>query len=189
MRIQITNAARGIDIMCCTAIQTGVHHSDVEGPRQRRRITRQQAFRHSTFSKRDAVNGDAMATHFKPFGSWLGAEDMAKRRRFKLLADLGCSVVISAQDKGANAGLRQSDQFLLQKTRSLCRGLRPVPQVTCNQQSIYTFGQAQINDARQSRATGNTDLGCKVGVAQSQGDQRRVQMQISGVNKSECHLS
>ena len=63
--------------MCRTAIQTGVHHPDVEGPRQRRRITRQQAFRHCTFSKRDAVNGDAMATHLKPFGSWLGAEDMA----------------------------------------------------------------------------------------------------------------
>jgi hypothetical protein len=48
--------------------------------------------------------------------------------------------------------------------------------------------QAQIDDAGQSGATGDAHFGREDGVTQRQRDQRRIQMQIGGMNKTERHL-
>jgi len=53
---------------------------------------------------------------------------------------------------------------------------------------IHRLGQAQIDDAGQSGATGDAHFGREDGVTQRQRDQRRIQMQIGGMNKTERHL-
>ena len=88
MRVQISDAARRIDIMPGAAVQAGVHHADVKRPGHRKRIQRQQAARCHRLGKADAMHRDQMAACIERFGLGLRPKHPRPRRRIKLARDL-----------------------------------------------------------------------------------------------------
>ena len=108
-------------------------------------------------------------------------------RQRKLVGDARFRVVIAANDKGPNPGFVQPPQLIGEKAGSLHRGLFAVVEVAGDQESVDLLGKAEINHVGEGFSRRPADQLGKRRLAQRQGAQRRIEVDVGGMNESERH--
>src|SRR4051812_17371134 len=91
----------------------------------------------------------------------------------EFLCYLGKGVVVAPDDEDLNAYLVQTAELLGEKARRLHRGLLAVVKIAGQQERIYLFVEAQVDDTRENLPAGVADEFRQPRIAQSERTQRR----------------
>ena len=92
--------------------------------------------------------------------------------------------MIATNHEDANPGLMQAPDLLGQETGRFHRCLVAIIKVACQQQRVDMLFQAQIDNAHESPPCRVPNQIGKIRIAQGKRTQRRVQMDIRGVDEA-----
>ncbi len=95
--------------------------------------------------------------------------------------------MIAANDEDADISRVQLADLVGQEARRLHRGLVAVVQIARQQQGVHPLLQAQLDDARERLPCRIADQFRQFPVPQRQRPQRRIQMDVGGVDEPEWH--
>jgi len=184
--VQIGGTARRIGIMARRAAKTGVQDTDVDGVRDRPAIAWQQAFGRGRIGEAEPMDGHRFLARRALDQHMLGpaAKQLDQIRQHQLLRDPGKGVMIAADDEAADTGGGQASQFIRQERSRLHRGLVAVIKIAGDDKRVDALFQAQVDNGAERLPRGGADEAGKVRIAQSQRLQRRIEMDVSGMDET-----
>ncbi len=115
------------------------------------------------------------------------AEHFHQLRQGELPRDAGFCVVVAANDEGPDPRLVQAPELIREKARGLHRGLLAVVEVAGDQERVDLLGKAELDHGGEGFARRAADQLGKRRLAQRQSAQRRIEVDVGGVNESERH--
>ena len=135
---------------------------------------------------------DAMHRHLEPaaaerHGLSAPGKDLDRFGQGQLPRDSGLCVVIAANDKGRDARLVEPPQLIGEKPRRLHRRLLAVVEVAGDQQRIDLFRKAEIDHGDKGFSRRPADQISEFRIAQRERRQRRIEVDVGGMNESEGH--
>ncbi len=139
--------------------------------------------------KADAVDMDLAPVRERPRPHRLSpsVEDMHVRREGELAGDLRLRVVIAADEIDADARRLQPPHLGHQEERRRHGGLRAVVKIAGDHEGVDRLGERDVDDALQRRAGRPAHEVAEVGIAEGQGGERRIEVQVSRVDEAERH--
>ena len=114
-------------------------------------------------------------------------EDLDRFGQGQLPGDAGLGVVIAANEEGRDARLVEPPQLIGEKARRLHRRLLAVVEVAGDQERVDLFRKAEIDHGDKGFSRRPADQIGEFGIAQRQRRQRRIEVDVGGMNESEGH--
>lgn len=113
MPVQIGSATGRVIVVARAAIQTGMHHADIERLGLRRRIAGQQAFCNMGVAKAQSMDRDGMAVDLQLDRLGTATENQGIFRRLKLPGLARQRIMVAPDDVATDPGPLQAQQFAL----------------------------------------------------------------------------
>jgi len=187
--VEVGDAAGGVVVVAGRAAKAGVHQADVQRVRHRRLVARQQAVGGGGLREAHAVDGDAErgAGRLGDDRFGMGAKQLDAVGEAQFLRDPRLGVVVAADDEDADAALIEAAQLFGQETGGFHGRLVAVVEIAGEDQGIDLFVEAKCYDGREGVPGGGADEVREFRIAQGEGAQRRVEVDVGGVNKTVGH--
>ncbi len=185
--VEIGQPAGRVKAMRRRAAEARMHHADVHGPRSRRAELRQEAFWRVLLREAHAMHRDVDPAPRERSRFRAAGEDLHRFGQGQLPRDAGFCVVIAANEEGRDARLVEPSQLIGEKPRRFHRRLLAVVEVAGDQKRVDLFGKAEVDHGDESFSRRPANQTSQFGIAQRERRQRRIEVDVGGVNESEGH--
>ena len=185
--VEIRKPAGRVEAVSRRAVDARVQHADVDASGNRGVEFRQQTVGRVLVGETHAVNRRLEPAAGERHSFRAPGEDLDQLRQGQLPGDAGLSVVVAADDERLDARLMEPPQLIDKKARRLHRRLFAVVEVASDQERIDLLRKAEINHDDKGFSRRPADQLRKLGVAQRQRRQRRIEVNVGGVNESDRH--
>ena len=164
-----------------------MQHADIDRALMRGAELRQQTLRRVLLREAHAVHDDVQAAPRKRDRFRAAAEHFHQLRQGEFARNAGLGVVVAANDEGLDPRLVQAAELVREKARGLHRSLLAVVEVAGDQERVDLLSKRELDHGGKGFARRSADHLRKRRLAQRQSAQRRVKVDIGGVNESEGH--
>ena len=164
-----------------------MQHADVDRAIGGTAELRQQAFRRVLVLEADPMHGDVERPTAQRHGLGPSLEDLYRLRQHQLVGDAGFGVVIAANDESLDSGLVQAAKLIRQKACGLHRGLLAVIEVAGDQKRVDLLRKAKLDHGGEGFPRRSADQVGERRLAQRQGAQRRIEVDVGCVDELEGH--
>ena len=185
--MQLRCAAGRVDIVARRAGEAGVQDADIDGVRGRLLEFRQQALRRLWLGEAEAVQDDVQRARTQLHRLGPPAEHLDGRRQDEFLRDARHRIMIAPHLEDLDAGAMQALHLARQEARRLHRGLVAIIEIASDDERVDLLFKAQVDNGDQRPPRGVADQLRKVAVTQSEGAQRRIEVDVGGMDETERH--